>query len=89
MFTGTGGSAPKPLRFNALGPYGWRENKDRAITLGLHPYGIHHGAQVAPQRCPILRMSAGRLLIQPYFCNRKKKILKNILCNISELRPEL
>ena len=24
---------------------------------GLHPYGTHLGARVAPQRCPILRMS--------------------------------
>ncbi len=57
MFRGIGGSAPKPPRFNALEPYGWSKNKDRAMKLGLHPFGIHLGARVAPQRCPILRMS--------------------------------
>ena len=79
MFIGTGGSAPKPPRFNALEPYGWRKNKDRAATPGLHPYGIHLGAQVAPQRCPILRMSVGRLLIEFCYCNKKKKFLKKII----------
>jgi hypothetical protein len=57
MRRGAGGSAPKPPRFNALGPYGWRKRRPGNKYPGLHPYGTHLGARVAPQRCPILRMS--------------------------------
>ena len=64
MHRGAGGSAPKPPRFNALGPYGWRKKEDRATSMpGLHPNGIHLGAQVAPQRCPILRMNVEKFTL--------------------------
>lgn len=72
---GIGGSAPKPPRFNALGPYGWRKKEDRATsTLGLHPYGIHLGAQVAPQRCPILRMNVKNITVTQMRAATKKRI---------------
>ena len=46
-------------RFNALGTQEWRERKKaRHITYpASHSRVTHHGARVAPQRCPILHMS--------------------------------
>jgi hypothetical protein len=72
MCRNAGGSAPKPPRFNALGPYGWRKKKTGNYP-GLHPYGTHLGARVAPQRCPILRMSSERLHLHNESCKRKEQ----------------
>jgi hypothetical protein len=38
-----------------------------------HPYGIHLGARVAPQRCPILLMSSERLHLHNESCKRKEQ----------------
>ncbi|WP_136810867.1 hypothetical protein [Desulfosediminicola flagellatus] len=65
------------------------KNKDRAVTLGLHPYGIHLGAQVAPQRCPILRMSIEMLLMEICFSKKKSDILPLKQSVKSEMSPEL
>ena len=51
------------------------KKEDRATsTLGLHPYGIHLGAQVAPQRCPILRMNVKNITVTQMRAATKKRI---------------
>jgi hypothetical protein len=39
-----------------------------------HPYGIHLGAQVAPQRCPILRMNVKNITLTQMKAATKKRI---------------
>lgn len=45
-------------RFNALRTHEWTGRKARhVIYLASHYRVTHHGSRVAPQRCPILRVS--------------------------------
>ena len=47
-------------RFNALGTQEWENDEERPGMLAhpaSHSQVTHHGARVAPQRCPILRVS--------------------------------
>ncbi len=56
------GPAPKPPGFSALGPKYDVEKKQEAAPKMRPPYfGLSSGAQVAPQRCPILRKDENKI----------------------------
>ena len=52
-------ASPAGSRFNALGTQEWYGTRKARYIMypASHSRVTHHGARVAPQRCPILQMS--------------------------------